>query len=76
MYPPGHPSLDPVVGSIIARLAALLGERRTLSIGVAAKQRVIEGMVTDQDHPVLSDLATRLHFAEDGDERSTPSESG
>lgn len=61
--------------SIIARLAVILGERRTLSIGVAAKQRVIEGMVTDQDHPVLSDLATRLHFAEDGDERSASSES-
>ncbi|MBT3327736.1 MAG: hypothetical protein HN396_16020 [Gemmatimonadales bacterium] len=76
MYPPGHPSLDPVVGSVIARLAVLLGERRRLSIGVAAKQRVIERMITDQDHPVLSDLATRLHFAEDGDERSTPSESG
>jgi hypothetical protein len=76
MYPPGHPSLDPVVGSIIGRLAVLLGERRTLSIGVAAKQRVIAGMVTDQNHPVLSDLATRLRFAEDGDERSTPSESG
>jgi len=61
MYPLGHPSLDPVVESIISRLAELLVDRRTLSIGVASKQLIIEGVATDQKHPVLSDLAKRLH---------------
>ncbi len=61
MYPPGHPSLDPIVEALIARLGELLSDRRTLSIGVAAKQLVIEGVATDQKHPVLSDLAKRLH---------------
>lgn len=61
MYPPGHPSLDPVVESIISRLADLFVDRRTLSIGVARRQLVIEGVATDPKHPVLGDLARRLH---------------
>ena len=61
MYPPGHPSLAPVVDSIIGRLAILFERRETLSIGVAERQLVIEGVATDQKHPVLSDLAGRLH---------------
>lgn len=61
MYPPGHPSLDPVVENIISRLADLFVDRRTLSIGVARRQLVIEGVATDPKHPVLSDLARRLH---------------
>ncbi len=61
MYPPGHPSLRPVVENIIGRLAEIFDMRRTLSIGVAQRQLVIEGVATDQRHPVLSDLARRLH---------------
>lgn len=61
MYPPGHPSLDPVLENIIARLARLFEDRRTLAIGVARRQLVIEGVATDPKHPVLSDLARRLH---------------
>jgi hypothetical protein len=62
MYPPGHPSLDPIVENVIARLGELFaGEHRTLSIGVAARQLVIEGVATDAKHPVLADLAERLH---------------
>ncbi|GMV07434.1 MAG: hypothetical protein AMXMBFR53_37090 [Gemmatimonadota bacterium] len=61
MYPSGHPSLAPVVESIVMRLAEILAERRTLSIGVAQRQLIIEGVATDQKHPVLSDLAQRLH---------------
>jgi hypothetical protein len=61
MYPSGHPSLTPVVENIIGRLAEIFEVRRTLSIGVAQRQLVIEGVATDQRHPVLSDLARRLH---------------
>jgi hypothetical protein len=61
MYPSGHPSLAPVVENIVGRLAEIFAARRTLSIGVAQRQLVIEGVATDQRHPVLSDLARRLH---------------
>lgn len=61
MYPPGHPSLAPVVENIIGRLAEIFRERETLAVGVAQSQLVVEGVATDQRHPVLSDLAHRLH---------------
>lgn len=61
MYPPGHPSLAPVVENIVGRLSEIFEDRRTLSIGVAQTQLVIEGIATDQKHPVLADLARRLH---------------
>lgn len=61
IYPTGHPSLAPVVESITLALAELMAERGSLSIGVAQRQLVIEGVATDAKHPVLSDLARRLH---------------
>jgi len=61
MYPPDHPSLAPVVETIVGRLAQLFEERRTLNIGVAQRRLVIEGVATDEKHPVLSDLAQRIH---------------
>jgi len=61
MYPTGHPSLTPVVENIVGRLAKIFEVRGTLSIGVAQRQLVIEGVATHQGHPVLSDLARRLH---------------
>ncbi len=61
MYPSGHPSLAPVLENIVRRLAGLFEDRLTLAIGVAQRQLVIEGVATDQKHPVLSDLARRLH---------------
>jgi len=61
MYPPGHPSLAPAVENIVGRLSTLFIDRRGLAIGVAQDQLVIEGIATDSRHPVLSDLASRLH---------------
>ena len=61
MYPPGHPSLEPVLENIVGRLAELFIERRTLSVGVAQRQLVIEGVATEQRHALLGDLARRLH---------------
>ncbi len=61
MYPGGHPTLAPASGGVARRLEALLAERGTLSLGVAREQLVIEGVATDPRHPVLRDLAERLH---------------
>jgi len=61
MYPLSHPSLVPVVDRILGRLAAIFVERPKLSIGVAQRRLVIGGSATDPHHPVLSDLARRLH---------------
>ena len=61
MYPAGHPSLAPAVEGIVRRLGPLFEDRRTLNIGVARRQLVIEGVATEERHPVLSELARRLH---------------
>ena len=61
MYPPDHPSLAPAVEDVVGRLSDLFESRPAVSIGVAQRQLVIEGVATDSRHPVLSDLARRLH---------------
>ena len=61
MYPDGHPSLGPAASGVVRRGEALLQDRPTLSLGVARNQLVIEGVATDSRHPVLSELAGRLH---------------
>jgi hypothetical protein len=49
------------VDNVVGRLGEILETRRMVSIGVAHLQLVIEGVATDPRHPVLSDLARRLH---------------
>ena len=61
MYPPGHPSLEPAAVRATDRVAYLLKERGTLSLGAARDQLVIEGVATDANHPLLRALAGRLH---------------
>jgi hypothetical protein len=61
IYPPGHPLLDQAVDSVHAGLTGLLFDRPALSIGVARRQLVIEGVATDSNHPVLAELAGKLH---------------
>ncbi|MEX2282001.1 MAG: hypothetical protein WEE89_05920 [Gemmatimonadota bacterium] len=61
MYPWGHPSLGRAAGTVVNRLANLLLDRASVSIGVAKKQLVIEGVATDAKHPVLRSLAEKLH---------------
>jgi len=61
MYPQGHPSLQPAAAAVTRRAALLLEDRATLSLGVARHQLVIEGVATDPKHPVLRELAARLH---------------
>ncbi len=59
MYPPGHPSLEPAATRTTDRVAYLLKERGTLSLGAARDQLVIEGVATDVNNPLLRDLAGR-----------------
>jgi len=61
MYPWGHPSLERAAATVLSRLSRLLADRPSLSIGVARRQLVIEGVATDPRHPVLRSLAEKLH---------------
>ena len=61
IYPEGHPLLASSEAGLAVRLAALLEERGTLSLGVARQQLVIEGVATDPSNSLLRDLAQRLH---------------
>jgi HEAT repeat protein len=61
MYPEGHPSQEKSASGVVQRLAVLLADRPTVSIGVARRQLVIEGVATDSRHPVLRSLAEKFH---------------
>ena len=61
MYPAGHPSQEKSAEGVVQRLTALLGERPSVSIGVARRQMVIEGVATDAKHPILRSLAEKFH---------------
>jgi len=62
IYPQNHPLLDVAVDGVANRLGTLfVGERDSLSIGVARKQLIIEGVATDPHNAVLKELAQRLH---------------
>ena len=61
IYPPGHPLLEGATAGIARRVESLLQDRASLSLGVARQQLIIEGVATDENNPVLRDLAQRLH---------------
>ncbi|HEV7596132.1 MAG TPA: hypothetical protein VGO33_14140 [Gemmatimonadaceae bacterium] len=62
IYPTKHPLLDLAIYGVANRLALLFDEHRdSLSIGVARRQLIIEGVATDPYNPVLKELAQRLH---------------
>ncbi|HEV8411349.1 MAG TPA: hypothetical protein VGQ30_12630 [Gemmatimonadaceae bacterium] len=61
IYPPGHPLLEGATAGIARRVESLLQDRASLSMGVARQQLIIEGVATDENNPVLRDLAQRLH---------------
>src|SRR5690349_22576365 len=61
MYPQGHPSLQPAAAALTRRAELLLEDRATLSLGVARHQLVNNGVATDPKHPLLGELAARLH---------------
>ena len=61
IYPAGHPLLDQAVDSVHRSVSGLLLDRPALSIGVARRQLIIEGVATESSHPVLAELAGKLH---------------
>ncbi|MEO8333788.1 MAG: hypothetical protein ABI664_02365 [bacterium] len=61
IYPPGHPLLSQAVDAVHRSLHTLLQERPALSIGVARRQLIIEGVATGAVHPLLAELAGKLH---------------
>ena len=61
IYPGTHPLLVAALDNLARRLAQVLEHAPTLSIGVARRQLIIEGVATDEEHPLLRDLAARLH---------------
>jgi hypothetical protein len=61
IYPPGHPLLGQAVDALYRSLGGLLQDRPALSIGVARRQLIIEGVATGEVHPLLAELAGKLH---------------
>lgn len=61
IYPPTHPMLHGAVDAVYVRLSALLQERGSLSLGTANKRLIVEGINTDDEHPLLKELAAQLH---------------
>jgi hypothetical protein len=62
IYPQSHPLLHGAVDGVANRLGMLfVGERESLSIGVARRQLIIEGVATDPLNAVLKELAQHLH---------------
>jgi hypothetical protein len=61
MYPPDHPSLLPTAEHVLSRLSEVLVDRENFTIGVGKDQLVVEGVATEARHPVLRELAKRLH---------------
>src|SRR5262249_5303329 len=60
-YPEGHPLRSGAVESTFARLEGLLSARPALRVGVARRQLIVDGIPSDPAHPVLRELAERLH---------------
>ncbi|HLG59907.1 MAG TPA: hypothetical protein VI485_31500 [Vicinamibacterales bacterium] len=61
MYPIGHPALAPAIEAVVRRAEQLMHGRPSIAFGVARRQLVIDGVMTDPEHPVLRRLAESLH---------------
>jgi hypothetical protein len=61
MYPRGHPMLDTAADQLTAQLSRFLAERSALALGVSPTQIIVGGVGSDPTHPVLRELAARLH---------------
>ncbi|MGH7525347.1 MAG: hypothetical protein ACREMX_01435, partial [Gemmatimonadales bacterium] len=60
-YPPGHPMLLAAAERLTHTLAVVLDSRETLTLGIARRQLVIDGVATDPRNALLGNLAQRLH---------------
>jgi hypothetical protein len=61
MYPGGHPLLQAAVERLCGRIQRALAKRGDISLGIAHHQVVIEGVATDDKHPLLRAFALHLH---------------
>lgn len=60
-YPAGHPVLAAAIDVVIQNLKAIFQRRQLLTIGISRSRLFVDGVASDDDHPVLRDLAERLH---------------
>ena len=61
IYPASHPLVSDAIDGVMRKVALLLVNRQSLSLGIARRQLIIEGVGTDPNHPLLKELAGRLH---------------
>jgi hypothetical protein len=61
MYPDGHKLLDTAMSGVWRKLNDAIGDAPKLAIGVARSQLIIEGVPSDENSPVLRDLALKLY---------------
>lgn len=66
IYPATHPILQGSVEALHGRLHELLSSREALSIGVANRELVVDGNTTEEDHPLMRELASQLHHHQIG----------
>ena len=60
-YPSGHPVLAAAMEILSRHLDTILQRQDQFTIGVTQRRLVIDGLPSDESHPVLRDLAERLH---------------
>ncbi len=61
IYPAGHPQLTAAVERVMRRLDAAMASNRSISLGIARTQVVIEGIATDPNNSLMKELAQRFH---------------
>lgn len=72
IYPASHPMQRGAVEAVLARLQRVLAARPELAIGVARSHLLLDGQATDPGHPLLSELAGRMHGHQVGGVRFLP----
>jgi hypothetical protein len=60
-YPEGHPLLVTAAERLTHALEGVLARRSALTLGIARRQFVIDGVVTDPGNGLLGNLAQRFH---------------
>ena len=60
-YPEGHPMLAAASERLTHALVGVLARRSTLTLGIARRQFVIDGVATDPGNGLLGNLAQRFH---------------
>jgi len=72
IYPASHPMQLGAVEAVLTRLEGVLRTRSELAIGVARSHLLLDGIGTDPNHPLLHELASRMHDHQLGGVRFLP----